>query len=207
MAGLSPIQGTWQIVNGQLVPTTSGENRLAFGDPTWTDMQLSVNATLDSGRGYGVYFRSDGKANISGYCFQVDPGYSPASFLVRKVVNGAESNPIASVPMPTGFSVFGAPHATTISAVGDHIVVKVDGVTQLDFRDSTFTNGSAGLRSWDGGSTVGFISAQALGAGGSPGSGDPNQGDFAYAYGSQSTTYGLVGWLASGSVWVVQPLQ
>ena len=65
----------------------------------------------------------------------------------------------------------------------------------------------AGLCSWDGGSTVGFISAQALGAGGSPGSGDPNQGDFAYAYSSQATTYGLVGWLASGSVWVVQPLQ
>ena len=207
MAGLNPVQGTWKIVNGQLVPTTTGENRLAFGDPTWTDVQLSVNATLNSGRGYGVYFRSNGQANISGYCFQVDPGYSPASFLVRKVVNGAESNPIASVAIPAGFSVYGAAHATTISAVGSHIVVKVDGVTMLDFNDSTFTSGGAGLRSWDGGSTVGFIGAQALGAGGSPGSGDPNQGDFAYAHSPLASTYGLVGWLATGNVWVVQPLQ
>ena len=207
MAGLSPVQGTWKIVNGQLVPTTTGENRLAFGNPTWTDVQLSVNATLNSGRGYGVYFRSNGQANISGYCFQVDPGYSPASFLVRKVVNGAESNPIASVAIPAGFNIYGAPHATTISAVGSHIVVKVDGVTMLDFNDSTFTSGGAGLRSWDGGSTVGFIGAQALGAGGSPGSGDPNQGDFAYAFSSQSTTYGLVGWMSAGGAWVVQPLQ
>ena len=85
MAGLNPVQGAWKIVNGRLVPTTGGENRLAFGDTSWTDVQLDVNATLNSGRGYGVYFRSDGKASISGYCFQLDPGYSPASFIVRKV--------------------------------------------------------------------------------------------------------------------------
>jgi hypothetical protein len=54
---------------------------------------------------------------------------------------------------------------------------------------------------------VGFISAQAIGAGGTPGSGDPNQGDFAYAHSTLATTCALVGWLASGSVWVVQPLQ
>jgi len=208
MAGLNPVQGAWQIVNGKLVPTTAGENRLAFGDTNWSDVQIDVNATLNSGRGYGVYFRSDGKANISGYCFQLDPGYSPASFIVRKVTNGSESStPVAQSPIPAGFATYGTAHTTTVSAVGDHIVIKMDGVTVLDFHDTTYTSGSAGVRSWDGNSTVGFISAQAAGNGGTAGSGDPSKGDFAYAYGSSNTTYGLVGWLDGSSAFVIQPLK
>jgi hypothetical protein len=87
------------------------------------------------------------------------------------------------------------------------MVIKVDGVTVLDFKDSTFKTGSAGVRSWDGNSSVGFISAKAAGSGGAAGSGDPSKGDFAYAYGAQNTTYGLVGWLAGSSTFVIQPLQ
>ena len=208
MAGLNPVMGGWKIVNGALVPDGSGEHRLAFGDPGWTDVKLDVNATLNSGRGYGVYFRSDGKANISGYCFQFDPGWNPpaGSFVVRKVVNGAESNPIASAPMPTGYSTYGTPHDITINAVGSHIVIKVDGVTVLDFTDSTFPSGGAGLRSWDGNATVGFINATALDGNGA-GSGESSKGDFAYAYAANAVSYGLVGWMARNGAWVVQPLR
>jgi len=160
--------GLWQIENGVLVPVGAGEHRLAFGDTAWTDVRIDVSATLDSGRGYGIYFRADGKANISGYCFQFDPGWNlPAgSFLVRKVVNGVESNPIASAPMPAAYAKFGTAHMTTISAVGSHIVCKVDGVTVLDFNNSTFASGCAGLRSWDGNVTVGFMGAQVVSDGG-----------------------------------------
>ena len=49
----------------------------------------------------------------------------------------------------------------------------------------------------------GFISA---GAGGT-GSGSPSQGDFAYAPSSTAVTFGLVGWLAGSSAFVIQPLQ
>ncbi|MCX6363474.1 MAG: DUF1080 domain-containing protein [Actinobacteria bacterium] len=159
MAGLSQLQGTWKIVNGVLVPPTSG-GRLAFGDTGWTDVQLDVNATLNSGPGYGVYFRSDGQAAITGYCFQFDPGLGN-KFVVRKVNAGAETGPIATASMPAGFSIYGTAHAITISAVGSHIVCKVDGVTVLDFNDSTFASGSAGLRGWYG-TDVGFLSAKAL---------------------------------------------
>ena len=207
MAGLNPVMGGWKIVNGVLVPDGSGEHRLAFGDTSWTDVKLDVNATLNSGRGYGVYFRSDGKPAISGYCFQFDPGWIPpaGSFVVRKVVNGAESYPIASAPMPTGYSKYGTPHDITISAVGSHIVIKVDGVTVLDFTDTTFPSGGAGLRSWDGSATVGFINAKALDGSGA-GSGEASKGDFAYAYAANAVSYGLVGWMARDGVWVVQPL-
>ena len=167
MAGLALLMGSWQIVNGVLVPVGAGEHRLAFGDTKWTNVQLNVNATLSSGRGYGIYFRSDGQPNITGYCFQFDPGWNPpaGSFVVRKVVNGVESSPVASALMPAGYAQFGVAHMTSISAVGSHIVCKVDGVTVLDFNDSSFPSGGAGLRSWDGNLTVGFMNAQVLSSG------------------------------------------
>lgn len=205
MDGLTALQGGWQIVDGVLVPTGGGEHRLAFGDEAWTDVQLDVSATLNSGRGYGIYFRSDGEPSITGYSFQFDPGLGN-KFVVRKVVRGAESAPIASASMPPGFSVYGTPHDISISAVGDHIICKVDGVVVLDFHDSTFASGGAGLRSWDGNATVGFISAKALDDGGA-GGGDSNAGDFAYARGDTSIHYGLVGWLADDRAFVVQPLR
>ena len=208
MAGLSALVGGWQIVNGVLVPVGTGEHRLGFGDTGWTDLQLDVNATLNSGRGYGIYFRSDGKANISGYCFQFDPGWNPpaGSFVVRKVNGGSESYPIASAAMPAGYATYGTSHDITISAVGSHIVIKVDGVTFLDFNDSTFASGSAGLRSWDGNATVGFIGAKALDGNGA-GSGDSSKGDFAYANATNAISYGLVGWMAGNRAFVVQPLR
>jgi len=199
------VGGRWSVVNGVLVPPVSG-GTVGFGDPKWTDVQLSVNATLSSGSGYGVYFRADGQTRISGYCFQFDPGVGN-KFIVRKVVAGVESAPIASSAMPAGFNIYGAPHATTISAVGSHIVCKVDGVTVLDFNDSTYASGSAGLRTW-GNSTVGFLSASSLAGSGAGGPSGPMTGDFAYASDpQQSTAYGLVGWMSGGGAWVVQPLQ
>jgi type II secretion system protein G len=205
--GLTSLQGKWAVVNGQLVPTGAGENRIAFGDASWTDVELNVSATLNDGRGFGVYYRSDGKASISGYSFQYDPGLGN-KFVVRKVSKGAESAPIASFNMPPGFAIYGTQHDIGIKVVGDKHVVTVDGQQALSFTDSTYKSGSAGLRSWDGGSSVSFASAKALGSGaGSAGSGTPSKGDFAYAYDGQSVSYGLVGWLASDGAFVIQPLQ
>jgi type II secretion system protein G len=205
--GLTSLQGKWAIVNGQLVPTGAGENRLSFGNSAWTDVELNVSATLNQGRGFGVYYRSDGKASISGYCFQYDPGLGN-KFVVRKVTKGAESAPLASFNMPAGFDIYGKQHDIVVKVVGNQHVVMVDGKQVLSFADSTYKSGSAGLRSWDGGSSVSFASAKALGSGaGSAGSGTPSKGDFAYAYDGQSVSYGLVGWLAGASAFVIQPLQ
>jgi type II secretion system protein G len=205
MAAKPLVGAKWSVVNGQLVPPVTGGS-VAFGDTDWTDVQLDVNATISSGSGYGVYFRADGRSKISGYCFQYDPGVGN-KFIVRKVVAGVESAPIAQVKFPAGFSVYDASHAITISAVGSHIVCKVDGASMLDFNDTTFASGGAGLRSW-GSSAVSFMSAKALtGSGVGGGSGGSAKGDFAYAYASDKTAYGLVGWLAGDQAFVIQPLQ
>ncbi len=141
----------------------------------------------------------------AGYCFQVDPGLGN-KFVVRKWVNGVESAPLATASMSSGFvaTINSLPHDHKISAVGSHIVVTVDGASVLDFTDSTYASGGAGLRAWNG-SNVNFISAQMQGGGGGAGSGNPATGDFAYAS-SSATTYGLVGWMSGGGAWVVQPL-
>ena len=157
----SIVGGKWSVVDGKLVPPATGGSVL-FGDQTWTDVQVDTTATLDSGSGYGVYFRATGtsKTKVSGYVFQYDPGVGN-KFIVRKVVNGTESAPIAIGAMPAGFPIYGVAHDVSVSAVGTHIVCKVDGKTVLDFNDSTFSSGGTGLRSW-GGASVSFASVQAL---------------------------------------------
>jgi prepilin-type N-terminal cleavage/methylation domain-containing protein len=147
MNGLNPLVGKWQIKDGSLVPIGSGENRLAFGDRSWKDYTVKVNATLTDGNGYGVYYRTDGNSNITGYVFQYDPGLGN-KFVVRKVVNGNEQGPFQQVNMPKGFPIYNQSHDIIITVRGDRQIISIDGQTILDFRDSAFSSGTAGLRSW-----------------------------------------------------------
>ena len=79
--------------------------------------------------------------------------------------------------MPAGFNIYGTAHDIVIKVVGDDHVISVDGKQVLSFTDATYKSGSAGLRSWDGGSSVSFAGAKALGSGaGSAGSGTAEQG-------------------------------
>ncbi len=147
----------WSIVNGKLVSPTSGpDRRIAFGDTSWTDYTLSLTGRFTGGyvngnSGYGIYYRADQTQGykdpgVSGYAFQFDTGLN--AFVVRIVSNGNESRPIQKVFFPNGFDIY-APHAITISVQGDRHLIQVDGATVMDFRDDTYTNGSAGLRTWN----------------------------------------------------------
>ena len=158
MDNLSPLIGRWQIESGLLTTVGGGEQRLAFGDAAWQDYEVSVNATLSSGQGYGVYYRSDGAANITGYILQYDPGYGRGEFIVRKVVDGREQSPIQRVPIPDGFPVYNQSHQISVAVTGDRHQIRVDGETLLDFTDDSFSTGMAGLRTW-GSSQVGFEDA------------------------------------------------
>jgi len=216
MANLTVLQQpsaatSWKIVNGQLVPTVAGENRVLLNGSSGTDVQVSVSAALTSGPGYGVYFRSNGDpgaTTFAGYCFQFDTGFTPSgSFVLRKFQYGGQAA-LKWVNMPVDYAKYGTSHTTSVSAVGNHIVCKVDGVTVIDYTDtsSPFLSGSSGLRSWSN-SKVAFTSAQVQAGAGGAGSGNPNKGDFAYAPSSTAVTFGLVGWLAGSSAFVIEPLQ
>jgi prepilin-type N-terminal cleavage/methylation domain-containing protein len=153
MDGLRILMGDWVLTEDGLKPsTTFYQNRIAIvgpaaGDEAWTDVRIDVSATLLAGRGYGIYYRSNGQPDISGYSFQYDPG-AGNRFLVRTVTRGSESAPIASVRMPEGFDVFSSEHRVSIEVVGDRHVISVDGEEVLDFKDASFASGVAGLRSW-----------------------------------------------------------
>jgi type II secretory pathway pseudopilin PulG len=158
MNGLTTLMGKWNTSNGSLSPIGgSEEHRLAFGDKSWKDYTINVNATLKSGSGYGVYYRTDGTPAMTGYVFQYDPGLGNR-FVVRKVVGGQEQGPFQSVAMPTGFPVYNQSHEITITVQGDRQTIKIDNQTILDFKDTAFTSGMGGLRSW-GNSKVAFDNA------------------------------------------------
>ncbi|MGD9641350.1 MAG: hypothetical protein AB7V08_01285 [Elusimicrobiales bacterium] len=143
------LSGRWVIASDVLKNISSGEARVSFGENTWEDYTLTLNATLNRGDGYGVYYRADGEADISGYVFQYDPGYGNGAFLVRKVVDGKESSPLAVASIPSGFPAYDVQHQISVSLVGDKQEIYVDSVKVLTLTDSTYTSGSAGLRTWD----------------------------------------------------------
>ncbi|MCD4676862.1 MAG: DUF1080 domain-containing protein [Desulfobacula sp.] len=147
MDNLTPLIGNWGIKDGTLTPTGNGEHRLAFGDTDWTDYEVKTNATLTKGRGYAIYYRADGDSKITGYAFQVDPGYGN-SFIVRRVYDGKEESPFQRVKMPSGFPVYNKSHDISIAVKGNQHVIKVDDEVIMEFDDDAFASGSAGLRSW-----------------------------------------------------------
>jgi len=142
------------VFDGRLRFTNPGdENRVVFGVPSLTDCVVHVTATLASGSGYGIYYRADGKPGfqpgITGYCFQFDPGLS--QLLVRKVVDGYESEPFQSIPMPSSVATaLNSLHDISVAVQGDHHVISVDGAVVLEFHDGSFSSGMAGLRGWNG---------------------------------------------------------
>jgi type II secretory pathway pseudopilin PulG len=146
-SGLDKLVGNWNVANGTLNNKPGAENRIAFGDTTWKDYELKTSAVLKQGNGYGIYYRADGKANITGYVFQYDPGLGN-KFVVRKVVGGVEQSPFQSVSMPAGFPVYNQSHDISIAVVGDRTVIKMDNQTIMDFKDSSFASGSGGFRTW-----------------------------------------------------------
>lgn len=148
MDNLTALRGKWTIEDGRLVPRPKGENRLVFGDEDWTDYEVTTNATLSKGKGYGIYYRSDGEKKISGYCFQYDPAYGRGQFIVRKVKNSKQQKPFQRVKIPLGFPVYNQSHEVSIVVNGDHHTIKIDGQVILDFHDGAFSSGSAGFRSW-----------------------------------------------------------
>ena len=148
MDSLTSLRGDWYIADGTLRPTVrGGEHRLVFGELDWTDYTIEVEAILHEGRGYGIYYRSDGEERISGYCFQYNPG-DRDSFLVRRVFNGREESPFQRVSMPEGFSVYGQSHTISITVDGNNHTISVDGRQIMDFNDNAFSSGMAGFSSW-----------------------------------------------------------
>jgi prepilin-type N-terminal cleavage/methylation domain-containing protein len=156
LSGVKVLRGDFRTRDGYLYNILAGENRALFDGSSGTDCSVNVNAKLVNpgaagSSGYGVYFRATAsptdKTVISGYCFQIDPGAGD-KFIVRKVVNNNESVILSKTSFPKGFDLYAA-HDIQIDSVGSKQVVKVDGVVVASFTDSSFTQGSVGVRTWN----------------------------------------------------------
>lgn len=128
--------GEWKVIRGKadikgnrIDMPYDGENRvMSTRKRTSQDMVLSTTATLKSGWGYGVWFRSsvDSSNLVSGYTFQYDPKYGN-KFILRHWSKGSEcGTPLAATPFPAGFKENIAHHVVVV-AKGDTVWASVDG--------------------------------------------------------------------------------
>jgi Flp pilus assembly pilin Flp len=143
-------QGGFSINNGIIANTKTGENRAFTKDFNGTDYSVDIKvAQLQKGDGYGVWFRADPNApnGVNGYTFQYDPGYGNGEFIIRKWVNGSEKGPFARASA-TGFD-WNNPHNIKVNVVGDTFTAYVDGAPVITGKDTTYTSGTAGIRTWD----------------------------------------------------------
>jgi Flp pilus assembly pilin Flp len=143
-------QGAWKMGDGNACASGVG---MVF-DKCSTNLNLTdytvklTDVNLAKGDGYGVFFRSniDSKGNFNGYTFQYDPGYR--AFIFRKWVNGKELPPFAVAPAKD-YNWYGSPKDVSIKVQGDQFTAYIDNVPVLTGKDGSFTEGGAGLRSWD----------------------------------------------------------
>jgi len=141
--------------DGTLTMTTKkyGQAVATMGDASWKDYTVESTATLDSGPGYGIYYRFTGGDNWgtrNGYVFQYDPGLGN-KLVVRTITNGSESEPIQSAPMSNFFpsgDIFGTEQKVSVSVAGDQHTISLNGVQVFNFTDSRFQSGAVGLRTW-----------------------------------------------------------
>ena len=120
------------------------------------DYIVKVTGTYEGkNSGYGVAYRTsmDENGDFNGYVFQFDPG-SGEVFVVKDrtgyiefCVTDDETNEKAKVKMGDDFNVDGT-HDISISVKDTRHVIKVDGEVIMDFKDSAYTKGSAGIRVW-----------------------------------------------------------
>jgi hypothetical protein len=182
-AATSLVSAWTKVLRGNLITTYpegrvemlsgSGERRVLAGPSTATDYTVTSTATLRSGAGYGVYVRAsvDSGAKLTGYCVQMDHGYSNGQIVVREILGDAELTvPIAHVAVPTGFAWYGTPHILSVSVKANTMSVSLDGAKTLSVADlnaasatsvkysfgaaSTLTApmaGGYGLRTWSDG--------------------------------------------------------
>ncbi|MBT4511045.1 MAG: DUF1080 domain-containing protein [Chloroflexi bacterium] len=147
---LTILMGKWNATDGILSPEGQEKHQLIFGNSSWTNYELNVNAELISGNGYGIYYRVDGEVNLSGYCFQYIAVGTP-KFLVRSVLDGREKLASLKILAEEHFPEFDAytqTHEITIRIEDDQHTIQVNGKVIAEFTDDSFSSGMAGLRTW-----------------------------------------------------------
>ncbi len=151
MSNSQNVTGPWTNSNGQACIQGGGilYNTCSMTTMTANDYTAQIDgAALSSGNGYGIFFRATNNGlGVNGYAFQYDPGL--VGFVMRKWVNGVEINPAIAYKSVPGFNFYSKPHTLSVKVVGDTFTGYVDGAVMLSGKDSTYSTGGTGIRTWD----------------------------------------------------------
>lgn len=133
-----PGTGDWKIENGALVCGGGGAGWIATKE-TFKDYRLQLEfkgaATVNS----GVFLRSqkEGEPHVTGYELQIWD-MQPAGYLTGSLVGSVKASPTKIKPDQW--------NAFDVTVKGDHFIVKLNGLTVLDAKDSKHAEGVIGLQ-------------------------------------------------------------
>jgi hypothetical protein len=134
----APGTGDWKVADGA-IECGGGQPGWLATNATFRDFRLQLEfkgaATVNS----GVFLRSqkDGQPHVTGYELQIWD-MQPAGYLTGSLVEHAKAQPTRI--KPDAWNQF------DVTARGDHFVVKLNGQTVLDVKDSKHAEGVIGLQ-------------------------------------------------------------
>lgn len=140
----------WGIEGDDYCVRAGGEHRSFYGQENWTDYEITVEANLYRGNGYGVYFRATNYDRVNAYIFQYDPGWGSGAFLYRQIIDGRERGPFAVARASKVYGWHDVAREMRIRVEGNVFQAYIDGQMVLEATHSAYTHGGVGLRTWDG---------------------------------------------------------
>jgi prepilin-type N-terminal cleavage/methylation domain-containing protein len=138
-AGWTETRGQyWEVVDGTyhagLPGGKSKEHRSFTGSDAWEDYTVTLTATLEEGKAFGVYFRTTDPTKPDGYLFEYVSSSGKGAFQLRKVVDGKNESPFAKTRVPKGYEWHGEEREIEIRVSGDTYTVYVDGGGRVRIR-------------------------------------------------------------------------
>jgi hypothetical protein len=129
----------WRIENGEFV-ADSGNGHLVTQE-SYTDFRIRAEFWVTEGANSGIFFRASDPnaiADTSAYEANIFDNRPDQSGRTGGIVNHAP--PAAIINTPDKWNTY------EITAQGEHITVVLNGVTTVDFNDSTYASGPISLQ-------------------------------------------------------------
>lgn len=129
----------WRIENGEFV-ADMGAGHLVTQD-SFTDFHLRAEFWVNEGANSGVFFRTSDPNTINdrnGYEANIFDTRPDPAYRTGGIVNHA--SPAENLDTAGKWNTY------EITAQGDHIVLVLNGVTTVDFRDTTYASGPISLQ-------------------------------------------------------------
>lgn len=131
-------KGDWKVENGALVCGGTVPSWLASTE-SFSDYNLTLEFRGPEKVNSGVFLRSqkEGEPHVTGYELQIWD-YQPAGFNTGSLVNSVKASPVKIKPDQW--------NKYEVTADKDHFVVRLNGKTLLDARDSKHSSGVIGFQ-------------------------------------------------------------